>query len=131
MWANRKNPRTACIIVSTEESISPRLAELADVELDVSALDPDQRVQPVALAPGEPAPQLVGVQVVGVPGVAGQERDRRQLGRRSSFGWNGRRVVCDMEPLNGLSTGRTRGPPHERAPLQELSPKRRHGDPAK
>ena len=58
MCANRKNPRTACIIVTTEESISPQLAEVADVELDVRALDPDQRVESVGLAPGEPAAQL-------------------------------------------------------------------------
>ena len=32
----------------------------------VAPLDPDQRVEPVRLAPGEPAPQLVGVQLVGV-----------------------------------------------------------------
>jgi hypothetical protein len=32
------------------------------VELDVSTLHPDQRVQPVTLAPGEPPPQLEGVQ---------------------------------------------------------------------
>ena len=32
----------------------PRLAEVADVELDVGSLDPDQRVQSVGLAPGEP-----------------------------------------------------------------------------
>src|SRR5674476_1238181 len=55
------------------------VAEPADVQLDVGALDPDQRVQPVALAPGEPLPQLVGVQAVGAPGVAGQVGHRRQL----------------------------------------------------
>lgn len=32
--------------------------ELADVELDVRSLDPDQWVQPVGFAPGEPAAQL-------------------------------------------------------------------------
>jgi hypothetical protein len=53
------------------------IAQLANVELNVGPLDPDQRVQLVDLAPGEPAPQLVGVQGVGVPGVAGQVRHRR------------------------------------------------------
>ena len=42
----------------------PGLAELSDVELDVRALDPDQRVQVVGLAPGEPASQLQRVQVM-------------------------------------------------------------------
>jgi len=35
-----------------------RLPEVPDVELDVTALDPDQRVEPVLLAPAEPAPEL-------------------------------------------------------------------------
>jgi len=48
-------------------------AQAADVELDVGALDPDQRIEPVAVAPLEPAVQLVGVELMGVPGVAGQE----------------------------------------------------------
>jgi hypothetical protein len=52
------------------------VAEPADVQLDVGALDPDQGVHPVGLAPGEPLPQLVGVQAVGAAGVAGQERHR-------------------------------------------------------
>ncbi len=38
----------------------------------MGSLDPDQRVQPVALAPGEPLPQLERVQGMGAPGVAGQ-----------------------------------------------------------
>lgn len=33
----------------------PGIAELADVELDVCPLDPDQRVKCVGFAPGEPA----------------------------------------------------------------------------
>ena len=57
----------------------PGLAELADVELDVGALDPDQRVQAVALAPGEPAAQLERVEGVGAAGVAGQVGHGRQL----------------------------------------------------
>jgi hypothetical protein len=47
------------------------VAELADVQLDVGALDPDQRVERVVLAPGEPLPQLEGVQDVGAARVAG------------------------------------------------------------
>ncbi len=82
MCANRKNPRTPCIIVHHRGVHQPGVAEAADVELDVGALDPDQRVQPVGLAPAEPAPQLVGVQGVGPAGVAGQEGHRRQLGGR-------------------------------------------------
>jgi hypothetical protein len=39
-------------------------------------------LQPVGLAPGEPLPQLEGVQGVGPPGVASQERHRRQLSGR-------------------------------------------------
>jgi len=46
----------------------------------VGSLDPDQGVQPVGLAPSEPLPQLVGVQAVGMPGLAGQVGHRRQLG---------------------------------------------------
>ena len=80
MWANRKNPRTRVHHRDDRGVHQPGLAELADVELDVGSLDPDQRVEPVGLAPGEPAPQLEGVQVVGAPGVAGQVGDRRQLG---------------------------------------------------
>ena len=38
-WANRKYLRTACI-ATTQESLA-RFAEPADVQLDVSALDPD------------------------------------------------------------------------------------------
>ena len=60
----------------------PGLAELADVELDVGSLDPDQGVEAVALAPGEPATQLERVEVVGATGVAGQVGHRGQLGRR-------------------------------------------------
>jgi hypothetical protein len=50
---------------------SPGFAEATDVELDVSALDSHQRVQAVGFAPFEPAAQLVGVELVGVPGVSG------------------------------------------------------------
>lgn len=70
---------------------------MADVELDVSALDPSQRVEAVGLAPVEPAAQLERVQLVGMFGVAGEEGDRGQLGRDISVGWKGRNVVvADM-----------------------------------
>lgn len=86
MWAKRKYPRMACIIVTTEESISPRFPETADVELNVGSLDFDQRVQFVGFTPCEPLPQLVGVQVVGQTGVAGQVGNCRLLGSRHG-GW--------------------------------------------
>ena len=38
----------------------PTVVELADVQLDVGTVDPDQRIQSIALTPGEPALQLVG-----------------------------------------------------------------------
>jgi hypothetical protein len=63
MWANPKIPRTPCNIVLIEESLSPHRPKVPDVQLDVCSPDPDQRVQGVALAPGEPATKLVGVQV--------------------------------------------------------------------
>jgi hypothetical protein len=34
----------------------PVFAELADVELDVGSLDPDQRVEAIIVAPSEPSP---------------------------------------------------------------------------
>jgi hypothetical protein len=58
------------------------LAEVSDEQLDVGTLNPDQGVEPVGFAPGEPAAQLVGVQLVRVAGVPGQVGDSRQLGRR-------------------------------------------------
>lgn len=61
-------------------------AEVADVELDVRSLDPGQRVQAVGFAPGEPAAQLVGVQLVGVTPVPGEVRHRGGLGRRHRLG---------------------------------------------
>ena len=48
--------------------------------------DPHQRVESVAVAPTEPAAQLVGVQAVGVPRVAGQKRNRRELGGTHRIG---------------------------------------------
>ena len=88
----------------------PGLAEVADVELDVRALDPDQRVEPVGLAPAEPAAQLVGVQRVGVPGVAGQVRHRGQLAGVIVVGLERQQSGVTWRPRNGLSSGRTRGP---------------------
>ena len=66
MCANRKKPH-GMLIVTTEESINPRSASRRMLELNMSSPDPDQRVESVALAPGEPLPQLVGVQEVGMP----------------------------------------------------------------
>ena len=74
----------------------PALAEVADVELDVRAFDPDERVEAVGLAPGEPAAQLVGVEVVGRSRVAGQERHRGELGRGHGGGLEG------QQPCPGL-----------------------------
>ena len=62
------------------------VAELADVELDVCALDPDQRVEGVGLAPGEPAAELEGVQGVRVPGVPRQIGDGSELSGRHGVG---------------------------------------------
>lgn len=45
----------------------------------MSTLDADQRVKSVQVAPAEPAPELGGVQGVGMAGVAGQIGDRGQL----------------------------------------------------
>lgn len=81
MWAKRKYPRTACIIVLTEDAIRPDSVSNRDVQLNVGALDTEQRIQPVALGPCEPAPKLVGLEPVGVPGVPSQVRDRGQLSR--------------------------------------------------
>jgi hypothetical protein len=71
--------------VFTEESISPGLTEPPDVQLDVSPLDPDQRVQPVGLAPLEPLPQLEGVEGMGAPGAAGQVRHGPPAARSTSM----------------------------------------------
>jgi hypothetical protein len=60
-------------------SHEPGRAQVTDVQLDVGALDPDQRVQAVDLAPAEPALELVRVQGVGVTGVPREVRDRCQL----------------------------------------------------
>ena len=50
------------------------------------------------LAAGEPLPQLVGVQGVGAPGVAGQIGHRRQSAVVIVVGWNGKGVVgSEME----------------------------------
>lgn len=54
------------------------VAERADVQLDVGTLDPDQRVERVALAPGEPLPRLACVENVGAARIAGQVGHRRQ-----------------------------------------------------
>jgi hypothetical protein len=56
------------------------LTEVTDVQLDVGTLDSEQSIEPIRLAPGEPAAKLVGVQLMGVAGVPGQVGDGRQLG---------------------------------------------------
>jgi hypothetical protein len=52
----------------------------------VCALDPEERVEGVGLTPGEPAAELVGVQLVSVPGVPGQVGHRSLLGRGHRIG---------------------------------------------
>lgn len=90
----------------------PRLAEVADVELDMGSLDPDQRVQAVGLAPREPPRELEAVEVVGAPGVPGEVGDRRQLSGRHP-----RRLV-----------GQQRGRGHEVTSRGDL--RRAHATPA-
>ena len=55
----------------------------------MGALDPFEGVETVVLAPGEPAPQMEGVQLVRVPGVAGEVGDRGELGRGHLGGLEG------------------------------------------
>ena len=55
------------MIVLMEDGIRP-VAEVADVQLHVCALDTTQRVESVGVTPVEPAAQLVGVQLVSVAG---------------------------------------------------------------
>ena len=91
----------------------PRIAQVADVQLDVSPLDPDQRIQPVGLAPGEPAPQLEGVQGVGAAGVAGEERDRRQMSRAHRVGLERQQRGVGHRALLAIYRPRPdRGPPN-------------------
>jgi hypothetical protein len=53
----------------------PGVVELADVELDVSSLDSYERIESVALTPGEPALYLEREKAAGVPGVTGEVGD--------------------------------------------------------
>jgi hypothetical protein len=55
------------------------IMQMADVELEVGPLEPNERIEAVGLAPGEPAAQLIGVQPVGLPGVPSQVQDGRRL----------------------------------------------------
>ena len=97
MCANRKNQSNAVHHRGDRGVHQSARAELADVQLDVGTLDADQRVQPVALAPGEPALELVGVQVVSVAGVPGQVGDRGELRSRHCGGLvRSRTVLSDM-----------------------------------
>ena len=58
------------------------VAELADVELDMGSLDLHQGIQRVGLAPGEPLPQLVGIQAVGIdPFYSSRPRPQSAEGR--------------------------------------------------
>ena len=100
------------------------LAEGADVQLEVSPLDPDQRVHEVGLAPGEPAAQLVGVQRVGcarssergrTPPRAGPVSSRRAGTATASRGW------CwswSWRPPAAWRPCPSRGPPHTAGPLE-------------
>ena len=84
---------------------------MSDVELDVSALNPDERVERAGLTPGEPASQLGGVQRVGVAGVAGKVRDGRELGRRHGIWLEGQE---DAHRIHLAELGKPRpGPPAE------------------
>lgn len=44
MRTNRKKPRTLCIIVLIDEGISPAVAEVADLRLNVRPFDGDQEI---------------------------------------------------------------------------------------
>jgi hypothetical protein len=59
----------------------------------MGALDPEQRVEPVALAPGEPLAQLERVEVVGSAGVAGRNETAASWAVDIDAGWNGSKVV--------------------------------------
>jgi hypothetical protein len=81
------------MLVATEVH-QAALPELADVQLDMSSLDSDQRIESVALAPGEPLPELKLVEDVSAAGIPGQVGDRRELRGRHRRGLerqNGRR----------------------------------------
>jgi hypothetical protein len=71
---------TARASSSPPRSPPARAHQTSVVELDVGTRDPGQRVQTRAHSPGEPFPQLEGVQGVGPAGVARQDRDPRELG---------------------------------------------------
>ena len=82
-----RDPLDLAVLAVVDRGVhQPGFPKLADVELDMGPLDADQRVQPVGLAPGEPTPQLVGIQAVGAPGVSSQVRHRRELSSRHR-GW--------------------------------------------
>src|SRR6478609_295765 len=71
------------MLVTTEESIRPRSPSWR-VQLDMSTLDPNERVQPTAFTPCKPLPQLERIEAegVGAPGVPGEVGDRPRLGGR-------------------------------------------------
>jgi hypothetical protein len=67
----------------------------------VRALNPEQRVQVIGLAPGEPAAKLVGVEGVRVPGIPGQLRDRRELCRCHRAGLEREGASCFVMAASG------------------------------
>ena len=79
-------------------------------------MDADQRVGPVRLAPGEPATELVGVQLVRVTGLPVEIGDSRQVGRRH-------RVTLERQQ-DGIRMGGLPGP-GEDAPAAD---RRTHGE---
>src|SRR3954454_17507078 len=82
---------------------------------------PTSGVQAVYLAPGEPAAQLVGVQGMGVPGVAGQVGHRGELRRCHRVGLErqNNRVGCAGHGWAPAAWRACpgRGPPHTARPL--------------
>jgi hypothetical protein len=78
--------------------------KVADVELDVRALNPGQRVKGVGIAPGEPPAQLVGIQGVSAAGVLSQEGHRSELRRCHRLGAERTSVVPVMRASGGRQT---------------------------
>jgi hypothetical protein len=67
-------------------------------------LDPHQRVEVVALAPDEPATQLVGVELVGIAEYRARYETAASCAGVIASGWNGSRVVVDMRAPGDLAT---------------------------
>jgi hypothetical protein len=77
---------------------------VTDVQLNVSPLDPDQRVEAVDIAPAEPPSQLGGVQDVVWPEYLARYETAANWPGFICSGWNGINLVCDIEGSCGLST---------------------------